>query len=426
MTRPKHLYVENRVKATGNFSLGKLTDSQISDYYTDGKTQKEISRLNETSISHIHDVLVFNNIPRRVQADYIRGTGKYSELEREAKDLNIDKRTLARRKLLETLGGCCKKCGIDDFRVLQINHINGYNGVYRAWDYTRRFVEKDFDGIEITCANCNILYEFEKGRKEISPIKAVEPEIFVISESTINWSGVQELLEHLGVEKWDTDASSDIEYLIELYGRLCYMSFGTELNPNITKVREGNKNYIQNIIKSKHGSVLEHGVVNFVFRNVSRVFTAELCRHRAGTAFSEQSLRFVRLTDLNYYVPVLIEESEAELAVYSNTFQELSNIQKIMAELTELDDMSSFSKKKEITSAVRRLAPLGLATNIGFSCNMRTLRHLIELRTNTSAEEEIRLVFDKIGYIAKEKWPNIFYDFQRNDDGEWIPEYSKI
>ena len=37
-------------------------------------------------------------------------------------------------------------------------------------------------------------------------------------------------------------------------------------------------------------------------RNVSRVFTHELVRHRAGSAFSQESLRYVRLTDIGFRV----------------------------------------------------------------------------------------------------------------------------
>ncbi|MCG8626097.1 MAG: FAD-dependent thymidylate synthase, partial [Proteobacteria bacterium] len=61
--------------------------------------------------------------------------------------------------------------------------------------------------------------------------------------------------------------------------------------------------------------------------------------------------------------------------------------------------------------AMRRVAPIGLATNIGWSCNIRTLRHVIEQRTAPWAEEEIRLVFAQIAEIAIAKWPNMFSDY---------------
>ncbi len=54
-----------------------------------------------------------------------------------------------------------------------------------------------------------------------------------------------------------------------------------------------------------------------------------------------------------------------------------------------------FHVKKEVTSALRRLAPIGLSTDIVWTANARTLRHVIEMRTAEGAEEELRLVFDR-------------------------------
>jgi len=239
----------------------------------------------------------------------------------------------------------------------------------------------------------------------------IVPKVFLIGESRINADGIEALLSHLGVPEWDTDASTDIEVITEIYGRACYKSFGTELNPNITRVRSSNKAYISNIIEKGDGSVLEHGVANFFFCDVSRVFTHELVRHRVGTAMSQESLRYVRLTDLDFYAPLCIQENDEAMTLFTRTFEELSDLQKDMAELFDLDHLDSFKDKKEITSAMRRLAPIGLATNIGWSTNMRTLRHVIEMRTDPSAEEELRLVFSQVAEIAIKHWPNIFNDY---------------
>jgi len=93
----------------------------------------------------------------------------------------------------------------------------------------------------------------------------VNPKVFLVGESRVNADGIEALLSHLGVPEWDTDADTDIEALTEIYGRSCYKSFGTTLNPNITRVRDSNKAYLSNIIAKGDGSVLEHGVANFFF-----------------------------------------------------------------------------------------------------------------------------------------------------------------
>lgn len=253
----------------------------------------------------------------------------------------------------------------------------------------------------------------------------IEPKVFLIGESKVNEDGVQALLEHLGVPNWSSDASTDVELLTEIYGRSCYKSFGTTLNPNVTRVRQSSKSYLTNIIEKGDGSVLEHGVANFFFADVSRVFTHELVRHRVGTAMSQESLRYVRLTDLDYYAPLCIQENEQVMTLFSKTFEELSKLQKEMADIFDLDTMDSFGDKKELTSAMRRLAPIGLATNIGWSCNMRTLRHVIEMRTDPSAEEEIRLVFSQVADLAIKRWPNLFSDYTVSIQGNSpIPIYT--
>ena len=253
----------------------------------------------------------------------------------------------------------------------------------------------------------------------------IEPQVFLIGESTVNKEGLSAFLTHLGAPEWSSNASTDIELLTEVYGRACYKSFGTELNPNITRVRGSNETYISNVIEKGDGSVLEHGVVNFFFCDVSRVFTHELVRHRVGTAMSQESLRYVRLTDLDWYAPICIQENAAAMTIFEKTMDGLSNLQKDLSELYELDTTNDFNFKKQITSAMRRIAPIGLATNIGWSCNMRTLRHVIEMRTAPGAEEEIRIVFSKVADIAIKRWPNLFADYEVDiiDD---LPSYKTV
>ncbi len=243
-------------------------------------------------------------------------------------------------------------------------------------------------------------------------MRLVEPKVFLIGETKINEEGLSAYLAHLGVPDWVSNAPSDSEKLIEVMGRLCYRSFQPGLNKNVTKIREDNKDYLQNIIKVKHGSVIEHTVINFVFADVSRVFTHELVRHKAGTAVSQESLRFVRLEDLGFWAPTVIREHPEFMEICCKTFEDLEKIQVELARIMELDKQGKpFHEKKVITSAMRRIAPDGLATTIGWSANMRAIRHTIEMRTDPGAEEEIRLVFSKVAEVMIRKCPNLFADY---------------
>lgn len=240
----------------------------------------------------------------------------------------------------------------------------------------------------------------------------VEPKVFLIGETKLVEEGLQAYLNHVGTPHWSTDAPSDSERLCEVYGRLCYRSFEPGLNPNVTRVRKGNANYLGHVLEVGHGSVIEHAVLNFIFADVSRVFTHELVRHRAGTAISQESLRFVRLDRLSAYVPSHIKEDENGLEVFGKTLEHLEKVQQELAQAYAIDDEKKFDRKKKLTSAFRRVAPEGLATTIGWSCNFRALRHVIEMRTAPDAEEELRFVFGRVYEAVKDRYTSLLGDYE--------------
>ena len=258
----------------------------------------------------------------------------------------------------------------------------------------------------------------------------VEPQVFMIAENTVNDTALHGYLEYIGAQGWTSKKGNrdgnvgrngagpgDLREIIEVMGRGCYKSFGTELNPNLTKVRGDNPSYLKNIVNIGHGSVLEHGWVSFMICDTSRVVTHELVRHRAGTAISQESLRFLRLEDMGLWMPQAYAGDEYSTDIFEETWEYLELQYARLIERAEViegipfDDLP-FSKKKYYTSAARRVAPIGLATNIGWSCNIRAARHIIEMRTDEHAEEEIRLVFNKIASILKTKYPVLFDDYE--------------
>jgi thymidylate synthase (FAD) len=258
-------------------------------------------------------------------------------------------------------------------------------------------------------------------------VHRVQPKVWLVGETKLDYEAIEAYLESVGAPDWDSDGRSDSDVLSEFMGRLCYRSWKPGLNANVTKVREGNAPYLKNIISSGHGSVLEHGSSNWVVQDVSRVFTHELVRHRAGTAFSQESMRYVRLDDLGLWIPPEAEEIADLVEMCEEKVRSDEAFLKRLAEKLDLDGPGrSFEYKKKWTSFMRRFAPDGMATAIGFTINHRALRHVLELRTSKGAEVEIREVFDKIAFIASDQWPSLFQDFRRNDDGEWISEAKKI
>jgi thymidylate synthase (FAD) len=258
----------------------------------------------------------------------------------------------------------------------------------------------------------------------------VEPHVIKVAETRIDEDAVGKLLKHYGATEWlgrtRRRRRSDSEFLTELAGRVCYRSFGLGLNPNLTKIREDPGQYLQNILRSRHGSVLEHASVTFAFLNVSRVFTHELVRHRAGTAISQESLRYVRPLDLSLWLP-------RDLKPVSRDF--VGIVEEVRKGYRELEDhfpwdKMNFEEKKRVTSALRRILPEGLATNVIWSANHRTIRWAIEARTDPGAEVEIREVFGSVARICIRDYPLLYGDFRKRalEDGtfQYTPQFSKV
>ncbi len=256
------------------------------------------------------------------------------------------------------------------------------------------------------------------------------PAVYLIARPSIDVEGMRAYLRDVGGESWldlrldEREGPGAGELLLEFGGRACYRSWEPGLNPNVTKIRTDRREYFANILRSGHGSVLEHANYSFVIRNCSRVFTHELVRHRAGSAFSQESLRYVRLADIGFRVPPALEPVREQVL---SIVEQLEEFQLTAARELGIDaEGVPFHVKKEVTSALRRLAPIGLSTDIVWTANARTLRHVIEMRTAEGAEEELRLVFDAIGRIMQAEAPNLFQDFSRQDDGSWAPEHRKV
>jgi thymidylate synthase (FAD) len=257
------------------------------------------------------------------------------------------------------------------------------------------------------------------------------PKVFLIARPAIDIEGMRAHLREVGGESWlqrrleeSGGRPNGGELVAEFAGRTCYRSWEPGLNPNVTRVRTDQREYFANILRSAHGSVLEHATYSFAIGDCSRVFTHELVRHRAGSAFSQESLRYVRLTDVGFRVPPALEPLRAQVL---SIVEQLEQIQITGAKALGVDEQGvPFDVKKEVTSALRRLAPLGVSTNIVWTANVRTLRHVIEMRTAPGAEEELRLVFDQIARVMQAEAPGLFQDFVREPDGCWVPEHRKV
>lgn len=255
-----------------------------------------------------------------------------------------------------------------------------------------------------------------------------KPLVFHVAQTRIIESGMSSYFDALGIPDWVTDAPSDAERLVEVFGRGCYRSFQVGMNKNVTRIRDGNAPYMKNILATKHGSVVEHASDSYVFLYVSRVFTHELVRNRIGNSFSQESLRYVRLDNLKGWFPKVFADHPKRdelMAFHRAKFELLEGAQVEIARILDIDNVPDFKTKKKLTSAMRRYAPIGLATMIAYTGNHRSIRWAIEQRTDDVAEEEIRLVFGEVAEEQRRCYPNLYQDMV-SEIVDGLPKYTFV
>ncbi len=263
----------------------------------------------------------------------------------------------------------------------------------------------------------------------------------VLARTVVDRQAVREWLDEMGANEFEIPSEetvSDPALLVALAAKQCYMAFQPGLNPNVNKVRKDMVEYLDNVLKQRHGSVLEHAVFSFGVNGCSRVFTGEMNRHRAGVGISERSMRYIRYTNIKFWMPECFRDEEGDTSAIlekkrlsrerlTAQFASQEDMMAFFAEVwkEELAPESTFHAKKVLTSAFRRGIGMGVATGGVWSLNLRALRHVIALRTDEGAEEEIAHVFKKVGKIMLAQVPELFGDF-KEVNGVLVPEYWKV
>ncbi len=280
----------------------------------------------------------------------------------------------------------------------------------------------------------------------------VLPKVFRSGYTVADMEGVRSYLEYTKqtdfLESWDAarkEGLSDAECLMSLYAKLCYKSLVPGRNANVSRTRDIPDN-LRNVIQTGHGSIFEHASMNFIVTDCSRVYTHEQVRHRQGTAYSQTSGRYCRLDSIDIVFDPILEPARDLWEAHITKTEDLVyltecrlGLRKPNPESPDMqpvdyltardhcngapeqvaivekfkwvpDDSFDFTKRKQITSAIRRIAPNGQSNEMGMTLNIRALRHTMMLRTARLAEWEIRLIFGQIYTLVKEKFPLMFAD----------------
>ena len=177
--------------------------------------------------------------------------------------------------------------------------------------------------------------------------------------------------EHLRVQ-WRGESSSG-ERLAEFAGRICYMS---QHNPANRSTAE----YLENIKKQGHGSVLEHAVYVLLIEGISRSCSHELVRHRAGFGYSQLSQRYVDESHAAFVMPPAIIgdvtlESEWEREVADAQAAYVRAVDGLMRRYEWVTDKGH--RRKMAREAARSVLPNATEVKIVVSGNARAWRTML-------------------------------------------------
>lgn len=182
------------------------------------------------------------------------------------------------------------------------------------------------------------------------------------------------------------------DHLAEIAGRQCYESWSRP-NPKTA----ANADYLANIIRQKHTSVLAHASFTFRLTGVSRSLTHELIRSRF-LAVSEVSQRYVDMSQ-SYTVTPPALGPDYRLSDHHDRSVDLYN------ELVD-DLVSRGATRKQAREAARCVLPGGTETKMIVSGNVRAWIDFIQQRYSPGADSEIREIAKLILDILRDYAPN--------------------
>lgn len=248
-----------------------------------------------------------------------------------------------------------------------------------------------------------------------------EPGVTTLAISIPDLEGLHHFIagfdEELGFEDYLSDTQlPPLEQLVKLAGQVCYMSFGPRRTKNSAASR-----YLENIKSSGHGSVLEHASVSFLLYGIGRHISHELVRHRAGSAFSQVSqryvsgsvLRFVERPEFrtdNYLHQRFMEHADRAAADYEELVEYL--LERQVAGDPKLFGESRTDRRKRVQQTARVELPNFTEAPMVMTANIRAWRHIIEMRASEHAEPEIRELAYRVYVCLREIAPLLFEDYK--------------
>lgn len=208
------------------------------------------------------------------------------------------------------------------------------------------------------------------------------------------------------------------EKLIASAAKLCYSPVGiTEIEDGLDEDKV--ESFLGHLMDLGHASPIEHVSFTFGVEGVSRTLTHQLVRHRIGS-YSQQSQRYVRLSQFEYVLPPSIENNREAKRIFIKAMEEdqknYDEISKILFDdhyniyvEDGLDEKEAKKKaEKESIEDARYVFPNACETKIVFTMNARSLLNFFSLRCCNRAQWEIRELALQMLKEVKKVYPTLF------------------
>ena len=252
-----------------------------------------------------------------------------------------------------------------------------------------------------------------------------KPIIIPIAESSLIFDGLSEVDNVL--RGYDSEINSDTptqnipwavghiqsgsEMLTEIAGRLCYRAFGDKASGKT------NAEYIENLFKHKHLSVLYHAKFSFFFAGISRALSHELIRHYVGADRSEEgnvSQESTRYCKHNGWVikhpgiRLSDEDFVCDVSDAFHSYEAFIDSELLDYKLEHSGEEAKGLDKKRIYEAAATMLPMCAGTSFVWSANAVALRKMITERKGETANLEFRAFALELERICVGRWPNLF------------------
>lgn len=208
------------------------------------------------------------------------------------------------------------------------------------------------------------------------------------------------------------------EKLVSSAAKLCYSPVGID---QIEEDQDEKKvsSFLDLLMDLGHESPIEHVTFTFGIEGVSRTLTHQLVRHRIAS-YSQQSQRYVRLSQFEYIIPPYIEKNEKAKELFIKAMEEdqeaYDQISKLLFEdhynryISGGDSEKKAKQKaeKEAIEDARYVFPNACETKIVATMNARSLMNFFALRTCNRAQWEIRKLGIEMLKEVKKVYPILF------------------